>query len=77
LAYIEEPVKILDRMKQTLWNKIIPFVKVLEKHNQTTDATWEPERMMREKYPTLFESSSQILGTKFLFRAENVRAMLF
>ena len=29
LAYIEEPMKILDRMERTLQNRTIPFVKVL------------------------------------------------
>ena len=57
LTYVEEPVQILKRMKRTLRNKTIPFVKVLWKHHQVVDATWEPERTMREKYPTLFESS--------------------
>jgi len=33
LAYIEELVKILYRMERTLWNRTIPFVKLLWKHH--------------------------------------------
>jgi len=29
LAYLKEPMRILDRMAQTLRNKTIPYVKVL------------------------------------------------
>ena len=56
LTYIEEPVKILERMDQMLRNKTIPFVKVLWKHHQLADAPWEPEHVMREKYSELFSS---------------------
>ena len=52
--YIEEPVKISDRNERTIRNRTIPFVKAPWKH-QAADAAWEPERVMREKYPTLFE----------------------
>ena len=54
LTYVEEPIKILGRMERTLRNKTIPFVKVLWKHHQVADAMWEPERVIREKYPALF-----------------------
>jgi len=42
-------------MERTLQNKAIPFVKLLWKHHQVTDATWEPEWVMREKYPTFVQ----------------------
>jgi len=45
LAYLEEPVRILDRMKRILQNRTIPYVKVLWKHHQIADGTWEPERL--------------------------------
>ena len=55
LTYVEEPIKILGRMEKTLRNKTIPFVKVLWEHHQVTDATWESEQSIREKYPALFD----------------------
>jgi len=42
---------MLERMDEMLRNKTIPFVKVLWKHHRSTDATWEPEHVMHEKYP--------------------------
>jgi len=61
-------------MEHTLQNKTIPFVKVLWKHHQAVNANWELERVMREKYPALFESSTSNFKDEFLFRGENVRA---
>jgi len=55
LSYIEEPIRILERMDHTLRNKTIPFVKVIWRHHKSADATWEPEQAMREKYPRLFD----------------------
>ena len=54
LSYIKEPIRLLERVDRTLRNKTIPFVKVLWKHHKSADATWEPEHIMREKYPQLF-----------------------
>jgi len=54
LTYIEEPIKIVDRMDRVLRNRTIPYVKVLWKHHGSTDATWEPEHIMQQKYPELF-----------------------
>jgi len=47
LTYVEEPVKIIDRMDQVLRNRTIPYVKVLWRHHGLTDATWEPEHVMQ------------------------------
>ena len=47
LTYVEEPIRILERMERTLRNKTIPFVKVLGKHHRPADATWELEHIMR------------------------------
>ena len=55
LTYIEESIRILERMDRTLRNKTIPFVKVLWRHHKSADATWEPEQAVREKYPRLFD----------------------
>jgi len=54
LTYVEEPIKILGRMEKKLRNRTIPFARVLWKHHQVKHATWEPERVIQEKYPTLF-----------------------
>jgi len=52
--YVEELVKIIDRMDRALRNRTIPYVKVLWKLHKTTDATWEPEHIIYQKYPELF-----------------------
>jgi len=54
LTYMEEPVQIIDRKDRVLRNRVIPFVKILWKHHQNVDATWEPESEIRQKYPQLF-----------------------
>jgi len=56
LTYVEEPVKIIDRMDRVLRNRTIPYVKVLWRHHSSTDATWELEHVMQQKYPELFPS---------------------
>jgi len=54
LTYVEEPDRIIDRKDRVLRNRVIPFIKVLWRHHQAADATWEPESEMRQKYPHLF-----------------------
>ena len=54
LTYVEEPAQIIERKDRVLRNRVIPIVKVLWKHHQAADATWEPETEMRLKYPHLF-----------------------
>jgi len=58
LTYVEEPDRIIDRKDRVLRNQVIPFVKVLWRHHQAADATWEPESEMRQKYPHLFTPST-------------------
>ena len=41
LTYPEEPVEILDTKEQVLRNKVIPLVKVLWRHHNVEEATWE------------------------------------
>jgi len=53
LTYVEKHDQIVERKDRVLHNRVIPFVKVLWKHHQTADATWEPESEMRQKYPPL------------------------
>ena len=56
LTYLEEPVEILDTKEQVLRNKVIPLVKVLWRHHNVEEATWEREEEIRQKYPHLFDS---------------------
>ncbi len=54
LTYEEEPIRILAREVKELRNKRIPLVKVLWRHNNTKEATWEREDKMRQQFPQLF-----------------------
>ena len=54
LSYEELPIRILDRKEQVLISKTIPYVKVLWRHFNSEESTWEAEAAMRQKYPELF-----------------------
>ena len=54
LSYIEELEAIVDRKVRKLRNKEIALVKVQWRHHRGPEATWEPEKEMRLKYPHLF-----------------------
>ncbi|XP_016676385.1 uncharacterized protein [Gossypium hirsutum] len=54
LTFEEEPVQILDRDVKILRRKSIPLVKVLWRNHSTEEGTWEPEDLMRQRYPHLF-----------------------
>ncbi|KAG8483060.1 hypothetical protein CXB51_021951 [Gossypium anomalum] len=56
LTFEEKPVQILDREVKVLRRKFVPLVKVLWRNHGREEATWEPERAMRQQYPHLFES---------------------
>ncbi|XP_057996230.1 uncharacterized protein LOC131175596 [Hevea brasiliensis] len=58
LTYEEEPIRILAREVKELRHKQIPLVKVLWKHHNTEEATWESEEMMRQQFPQLFASGT-------------------
>ncbi|XP_039017030.1 uncharacterized protein LOC120147806 [Hibiscus syriacus] len=47
LSYNEEPIKIMTRDVNVLWNKVIPLVKVLWRNHNTEEVTWEMEESMR------------------------------
>ncbi|KAJ9174546.1 hypothetical protein P3X46_013182 [Hevea brasiliensis] len=47
LIYEKEPVRILAREVKELRNKRIPLVKVLWRHHNTEEATWESEKTIR------------------------------
>jgi len=51
-------MKTLGTIERTLQKKTILFVEVLWKHYKTANATWEPEQVMREKYPALFSEGT-------------------
>ncbi|KAI3770485.1 hypothetical protein L6452_01619 [Arctium lappa] len=51
LSYIKEPKTIVDRKVRKLRNKEITLVKVQWRHHRGPEATWEPEKEMRLKYP--------------------------
>ncbi|XP_038887067.1 uncharacterized protein LOC120077241 [Benincasa hispida] len=55
LSYEEEAIKILDRKDQVFRIKTIPLVKVLWRNRGIEEATWEPEKQMRKRYPQLFK----------------------
>ncbi len=54
LTYEEEPVRILAREVKKLRNKRISLVKVLWRHHNTEEATWESKETMRQQFPQLF-----------------------
>ena len=54
VKYEAQPERILDRQEKKLRNKTIPLVKVQWKNHLPEEATWELEREMKSKYPTMF-----------------------
>ncbi|KAJ9189374.1 hypothetical protein P3X46_000678, partial [Hevea brasiliensis] len=56
LTYEEEPLRILAREVKELRKKQIPLVKVLWRHHNTEEATWESVETMRQQFPQLFAS---------------------
>nr|CAD1822804.1 unnamed protein product [Ananas comosus var. bracteatus] len=56
LRYVERPVRILARETKEFRNRMIPYLKVQWSHHEEREATCEPETVMREFYPYLFET---------------------
>ncbi|XP_048128972.1 uncharacterized protein LOC125312929 [Rhodamnia argentea] len=54
-AYVERPIKIVDRKEQVLRSKTIQLVKVVLQHHEAEGATWENEKVIKSSYPYLFE----------------------
>ena len=50
------PVRILDFSDRVMRNRTIKYVKVLWTNQSESEATWELEAQICEKYPELFES---------------------
>ncbi|KAA3477170.1 receptor-like protein kinase [Gossypium australe] len=64
MTYGEESVNILAREVKQLGNKSIALVKVLWQGNGVEEATWEPEKAMRNQYPNLFTMISCLIVKK-------------
>jgi hypothetical protein len=56
LEDLEYPVRILDWAKKSTRSTTTRFCKVLWSNHSESEATWEKESVMREKYPHLFET---------------------
>ena len=54
LTYEETPVRIVDYKEQHLRNKVLKYVKVQWSNHRESEATWECEDDIRQKYPHLF-----------------------
>nr|CAD1832820.1 unnamed protein product [Ananas comosus var. bracteatus] len=58
LRYEERLLRILARETKELRNRVIPYVKVQWSNHEKREATWEPEMVIRESYPYLFDAQS-------------------
>jgi N-acetylglutamate synthase-like GNAT family acetyltransferase len=47
-------VRILESLEHVLRKRSIKYVKVLWTNQSKSEATWELEELMRQKYPELF-----------------------
>ncbi|XP_059663370.1 uncharacterized protein LOC132309034 [Cornus florida] len=56
-SYIEQPIQVLDRKEKVLRNKTISLVKVLWRHHDVEEATWEIESDIRIRFMHLFKDS--------------------
>ncbi|KAL4295400.1 hypothetical protein GQ457_12G029270 [Hibiscus cannabinus] len=71
LSYEEKPVMILDSEVKRLRNKNVSLFKVLWRNHNVEEATWEPEEIMKEQYPYLFNSGNNS-RTNSLFKGEGI-----
>jgi hypothetical protein len=55
LSYEAEPIRIMDRREKVLRNKTVSLVKMLWRHHNVQEETWEREADMRMQYPHLFD----------------------
>ena len=68
LTYKERPIQVLDRKVKDLRNKQISLVKILQRHHEVEEATWELKKGMREKYPELFANKDMNFEVEILLR---------
>ncbi len=64
LTYEEKPIRILAHEVKELQKNQIPLVKVLWRHYNTEEATWENEETMWQQVPQLF-ASGKFRGQNF------------
>nr|GEV65871.1 putative reverse transcriptase domain-containing protein [Tanacetum cinerariifolium] len=60
LHFIEEPVKIMDRVVKQLKQSRIPIVKVRWNSRRGPEYTWEREDFFKRNYPHLFSSNQKM-----------------
>ena len=59
-TFEEGSVRILDSRDQVLQRKTVRLVKVLWKHREVEEATWERDDTMRDTYPFLFKDEGAL-----------------
>jgi hypothetical protein len=62
LSYQEYPIKILEMSERVTQNKRIKMCKVQWSHHTEEEATWEREKELKVKFPSLFFDSSESEG---------------
>ena len=74
LSYSEQPEAIIDRRVKRLRSKDVASVKVVWRGPSGEETTWEPETIMRERYPHLFNIQGALISqnsrTNFSLRGE-------
>jgi len=55
VSYETWPVAVVDRKEQVLRNRVIPLLKVIWRHHNIEEATWELESEIQAKYPHIFQ----------------------
>ena len=71
ISFEEKPIKILDWKIKVLKNKEIPWVKILWRHHDIEEATWEPKKKIQERYPKLFTNYNKNFENKMLLRKKD------
>ena len=61
-TFEEGLVRIMDNQDRVLQVKTVRLVKVLCKHREVDEATWESEDTIRTNYPFLFEDEGMFFS---------------
>lgn len=67
VSYVVPPSVIVDGKDKVIREKTIPIARVVWKHNNIEEKTWERESDMGESPPELFSGMSLTSGTKLTF----------
>jgi hypothetical protein len=67
-----EPLCILDQRKITLWNRVVPQVKVQWKHFSPEETTWELEGDLQKSHPILFQERNNTEDNVFIEGGKDV-----